>query len=102
MKNNQMSLREKSIVFIGFMGSGKTTVGQLVAKKLYRSFIDIDQEIEKQFEMSTAEIFKTFGEKTFRDKEKEIITFFFKTKIKNYFCWWRRFFTRRDSGNVFI
>lgn len=82
MIKNEMSLREKSIVFIGFMGSGKTTVGQLVAKKLYRSFIDIDQEIEKEFEMSTTEIFKTFGEKTFRDKEKDIITFFSKQRLK--------------------
>lgn len=82
MENNQMSLREKSIVFIGFMGAGKTTVGQLVAKKLYRSFIDIDQEIEKEFEMPTSEIFKTFGEETFREKEKNMIDLFSKQKLK--------------------
>ncbi len=68
-----VSLREKSIVFIGFMGVGKTTVAQLVAKKLYRDFVDIDQEIEKEFGMTTTEIFEKFGEATFRKKEKEYI-----------------------------
>lgn len=82
MHYNEMSFREKSIVFIGFMGAGKTSVGKLVAKKLYRSFIDIDQEIEKDFEMPTPEIFKTYGEKTFREKEKDMITFFSKQKLK--------------------
>lgn len=43
----EIPLREKNIVLIGFMGVGKTTIGQLVAKKLYRDFIDVDQEIEK-------------------------------------------------------
>lgn len=82
MVNNEMSLREKSIIFIGFMGAGKTTVGQLVAKKLYRTFIDIDQEIEKEYGMTTSEIFKVFGEKSFREKEKEMIANFSKKKLK--------------------
>lgn len=63
----------QSIVFIGFMGVGKTTIGQKVARKLYRDFIDIDQEIEKEFNMPTTEIFKKFGEKAFREKEKNVI-----------------------------
>lgn len=63
----------QSIVFIGFMGVGKTTIGQKVARKLYRDFIDIDQEIEKEFNMPTTEIFKKFGEKAFREKEKSVI-----------------------------
>jgi shikimate kinase len=71
--NKDTSLRLQSIVFIGFMGVGKTTIGQKVAKKLYRDFIDIDQEIEKEFNMPTTEIFKKFGEKAFREKEKNVI-----------------------------
>ncbi|OIJ14041.1 shikimate kinase [Anaerobacillus arseniciselenatis] len=82
MNNNKMALREKSIVFIGFMGAGKTTVGQLVAQKLYRTFIDIDQEIEKEYGMPTSEIFKTVGEKTFREREKELISNFSQQKLK--------------------
>ncbi len=73
MINKNTSLRMQSIVFIGFMGVGKTTIGQKVARKLYRDFIDIDQEIEKEFNMPTTEIFKKFGEKAFRQKEKSVI-----------------------------
>jgi shikimate kinase len=67
------SLREKNIVFIGFMGAGKTTIGKLVAKKLYRDFIDIDEEIEKEYNMPIPKIFAEIGEKAFREKEKELI-----------------------------
>lgn len=69
----ERSLREKSIVFIGFMGVGKTTVGRLVAKKLYRSFVDIDEEIEKEYGMPVPEVFKLIGEPAFREKEKELV-----------------------------
>ncbi|MFJ7748320.1 shikimate kinase [Peribacillus sp. NPDC097295] len=72
----------QSIVFIGFMGVGKTTIGQKVAKKLYREFIDIDHEIEQEFNMPTTEIFKKFGEKAFREKEKEVINRFSQQKLK--------------------
>ncbi|MEH7113095.1 shikimate kinase [Neobacillus niacini] len=55
------------------MGAGKTTIGKLVAKKLYRDFIDIDEEIEKEYKMSIPEIFAEIGEQAFREKEKEFI-----------------------------
>ncbi|MFB4161578.1 shikimate kinase [Geomicrobium sp. JSM 1781026] len=74
MSQKPRSYREKSIVFIGFMGSGKTTIGERVAKKLYRDFIDIDEEIEKEYGMPVTEIFRVHGEETFREKEKEMIT----------------------------
>jgi len=73
MVRRELSLREKSIVFVGFMGVGKTTIGKIVAKKLSRDFIDIDEVIEKEFGMPTTKIFEQFGEKTFREKEKSII-----------------------------
>ncbi|MFJ7932663.1 shikimate kinase [Peribacillus sp. NPDC096622] len=82
MINKNTSLRMQSIVFIGFMGVGKTTIGQKVARKLYRDFIDIDQEIEKEFNMPTTEIFKKFGEKTFREKEKSVIESFSQQQLK--------------------
>ncbi|MDR4887766.1 shikimate kinase [Fredinandcohnia sp. QZ13] len=82
MTNQNISLREKSIVFIGFMGVGKTTIGKLVAKKLFRSFVDIDQVIEKEFNMPTSQIFKQIGEKAFREKEKEVISNYCTQKLK--------------------
>lgn len=70
-----MSLgQEKTIVLIGFMGVGKTTVGKLIAEKLNRDFIDTDMEIEQAFGMPVAQIFQIYGEKVFREKEKSLIT----------------------------
>lgn len=73
MRNFGLSIREKSIVCIGFMGVGKTTVGQLLAQRLYRNFVDIDVEIEKEFAMPISQIFRLYGEPTFRAKEKDLI-----------------------------
>lgn len=64
------------------MGVGKTTIGKKIAKKLYRDFVDIDQEIEKEFNMPTTEIFKQFGEKVFREKEKSIIEYYSQQPLK--------------------
>ena len=69
-----MNNRERSIVFIGFMGVGKTTVGKLVAKKLNRPFIDIDEEIEKEYQMPVSQIFNQIGEMAFRKREKSLIS----------------------------
>lgn len=82
MENSNLSIREKSLVFIGFMGVGKTTVAKIVANKLYRDFIDIDAEIEKEFGMPTTEIFEQYGEKTFREKEKEYVLHYCKQPLK--------------------
>lgn len=73
MQKREIPLRERSIVFIGFMGVGKTTIGQLVAKKLYRDFIDVDAEIEKDYGMPITDIFAKLGEKEFRQREKDYI-----------------------------
>ncbi|WP_338449243.1 shikimate kinase [Niallia oryzisoli] len=72
MRKHGLPLREKSIVFVGFMGVGKTTIGKLVAKKLYRDFIDVDEEIEKEFGMPPRAIFEKYGEKTFREREQSL------------------------------
>lgn len=63
----------KNIILTGFMGTGKTAVGKRLAKKLARRFVDIDAEIEKRENMSIDDIFKTQGEKRFRDIETEIL-----------------------------
>jgi shikimate kinase len=64
----------KSIVLIGFMGAGKTTVGRLLSEKLNREFFDSDDVIENEFGMPPSEIFKKYGEQVFREKEKNVIT----------------------------
>ncbi|WP_257985082.1 shikimate kinase [Bacillus sp. T33-2] len=56
------------------MGAGKTTVGELIAQKINRKFIDVDAEIEKEYNMPVSQIFSQIGEKAFREKEKDFIT----------------------------
>lgn len=63
----------KNIVLTGFMGTGKSTVGKLVAKKMGRRFIDTDKEIEKRENKSIAEIFEKEGEEYFRNVESNVI-----------------------------
>ena len=62
---------KKNIVFLGMMGSGKTSIGLLVSKKLNLQFYDIDQIIEKELEMSVSLIFEKKGEKFFREFEEK-------------------------------
>lgn len=64
---------EKNIVLIGMPGSGKSTIGKLVAERLNREFIDTDSLIEKKANMQVREIFDRYGEQKFRELESEII-----------------------------
>jgi len=64
---------EKRIFLIGFMGSGKTTVGRLLADELGWSFIDIDDLIERKEGMKISDIFKYKGEGYFRNLERETL-----------------------------
>ena len=61
---------KKNLVFLGMMGSGKSSIGLIISKKLGIDFIDIDQEIEKKLGMKISNIFKKKGEKYFRDMEE--------------------------------
>jgi len=70
MPNNS---EENNIVLVGFMGAGKTTIGKLLAKSLGFSFIDTDEELEKEEGMSIAQIFEKNGEEYFRELESEFI-----------------------------
>ena len=62
-----------TIVLIGFMGAGKSTVGQLVARALGREFVDTDVVIQRNARMDTAEIFRREGEEGFRRREVVVI-----------------------------
>jgi len=62
-----------SVVLVGMPGSGKTTLGAMVAEALGREAIDLDREIEKAAGMTIPEIFAQKGEKAFRDLESELI-----------------------------
>ena len=63
---------KENLVFLGMMGSGKTSIGLLVAKKLKLNFIDIDHEIEKELGIKISDIFETRGEVYFRSIEEKI------------------------------
>jgi len=61
------------IVLIGYMGSGKTTVGTLLAKKLKIDFLDLDNYIEDKLKAKIPDIFRDKGEIFFRQKEHEYL-----------------------------
>ena len=63
----------RNVFLIGLMGSGKTTVGRALAKKLNKRFIDSDQEIEARTGASVSLIFEIEGEASFRQREAEVI-----------------------------
>ncbi|GAH63995.1 unnamed protein product, partial [marine sediment metagenome] len=58
---------------IGFMGSGKSTVGRNLSQKIGCDFIDLDELIVKKHRLSIPEIFELYGEKQFRDWETEAL-----------------------------
>ena len=63
---------KENLVFLGMMGSGKTSVGQIISKKLKMNFIDTDKEIEKELGLNISKIFEIKGEKYFREIEEDI------------------------------
>ena len=62
-----------NLILTGFMGTGKTSLGKLLADKLGRTFIDIDQKIEEDAGMTIPKIFELHGEKYFRELEKKAV-----------------------------
>jgi shikimate kinase len=69
----QPSPTPRRIVLTGFMGSGKSTVGPIIAARLGWQFIDVDNVIETEAASSIAEIFARHGEAAFRDREHATI-----------------------------
>jgi shikimate kinase len=62
---------DKPLAIVGYMGSGKTTVGRLVARRLRREFVDLDAEVSRRAGRSIPEIFEQYGEDRFRDLEQQ-------------------------------
>lgn len=62
MKNN--------VILTGFMGTGKTSLGKLLATRLGRPFVDIDKKIEDETQLSIPKIFEQYGEEHFRELER--------------------------------
>ncbi|MCW8860479.1 MAG: AAA family ATPase, partial [Deltaproteobacteria bacterium] len=66
-------MRKTNIILTGFMGTGKSTLGRLLAKRLGYEFIDTDTEIEKRIGQTIAELFQEQGEGVFRQYEAELV-----------------------------
>lgn len=62
------------VFLVGFMGSGKSTIGALLAKELNAPFVDLDDDIEAAEGRTIAEIFESGGEQRFRDLEHEALS----------------------------
>jgi len=67
-------IRKRSIVLVGLMGAGKTTVGRRLADALKMPFMDADHEIEAAAGLTVSDIFEKYGEDDFRDGERKVIT----------------------------
>jgi shikimate kinase len=62
-----------NLALIGFMGTGKTSVGRFVAEQLHFDYLDTDEIIQSRTSRSVADIFKTDGEPAFRTLEEKIV-----------------------------
>ncbi|SFI44556.1 shikimate kinase [Selenomonas ruminantium] len=63
----------RNVVLIGFMGTGKTSTGKMLAAKLGAAFIDMDQKIEEEAGMSIPDMFARKGEAYFREQERALV-----------------------------
>ena len=65
-------MSKHNVYLVGFMGTGKTTIGRELAKCMGRKFIDIDLELERRFGMTVNEVFASVGETAFREGEERL------------------------------
>ena len=73
---------KRNLVLVGMMGSGKSTIGKIVARNLQYDFVDIDDEIEKIEGKTISEIFIKKGEKYFRELEEKVVLYKLNSKLK--------------------
>jgi len=73
MNDESHSSPDRSIVLVGLMGSGKSSVGRRLAARLELPFRDADEEVEAAARLSIADIFELYGEAEFRDLERRVI-----------------------------
>ncbi|MGV2978415.1 shikimate kinase [Roseibium alexandrii] len=73
LKRLVAALGKRSIVLVGIMGCGKSTVGKRLAQRLGLEFVDADSEIERAANMTVSEIFSEHGEPYFRSGEERVI-----------------------------
>ena len=71
-KHDKSRLAGRSIILTGFMGTGKSTIGRLVAAQLQREFVDMDTLIEQREGCQISEIFAVYGEGYFRQLEANL------------------------------
>lgn len=69
MSENLKRPHGSNIYLIGFMGSGKSTVGKLLARAVKREFVDLDEKITEQAGCTISKIFESEGEEGFRERE---------------------------------
>jgi len=67
------ALGQRSIVLVGMMGAGKSSIGRRLAARIAIPFVDADAEIEEAADMSIADIFAVYGEPYFRAGEARVI-----------------------------
>ena len=72
--HEKLKLQMENIVLIGMPGSGKSTIGKLVAKALGKTFVDADQKLEETFGRSIPDIFAGDGEGAFRAMETQVLS----------------------------
>ena len=77
-----LKLNFSNVILTGFMGSGKSTIGRMLAKELNTYFLDTDNLIENFENKNIKEIFEKEGEEAFREKEKYCFNWI-KSNVKN-------------------